>query len=105
MFYINVLCVAVICVCFCDIFQVWDNITAEIMYWITKGKIRKPFQIKVFQCSLCLSHHINVIIMFLMSCVSLPNYLYIVILSFFTPIIKNILLTVEEKIINLLNKL
>lgn len=105
MFYINVLCVAVICVCFCDIFQVWDNITAEIMYWITKGKIRKPFQIKVFQCSLCLSHHINVIIMFLMSCVSLPNYLFIVILSFFTPIIKNILLTVEDKIINLLNRI
>lgn len=105
MFYINVLCVAVICVCFCDIFRVWNNITAEIMYWITNGKIRKPFQVKVFQCSLCLSHHINVIIMFLMSCVSLPNYLYIVILSFFTPIIKDILLTVEDKITNLISRL
>lgn len=75
------------------------------MYWLTKGKIRKPFQVKVFQCSLCLSHHINVIIMFLMGCVSLPNYLYIVILSFFTSIIKNILLIVENTILTLINKL
>lgn len=105
MFYINVLCVTVICVFFCDIFQVWDNITAEIIYYLTKGKIRKPIDLKPFNCSLCLSHHIGVIIMFLMSCVSLPNYLYIVILSFFTSIIKNILLIVEDKIIKLLNKL
>lgn len=105
MFYINVLCVVVICVCLCDIFHAWDNITAEIMYWITKGKIRKPFQIKVFQCSLCLSHHTNVIVMLCMGCVTLPNYLYIVILSFLTSVIKNILLVVEDKIIKLINKL
>lgn len=105
MFYINVLCVAVICVLITDIFQFWNTFSSRLMYWFTKGKFSKPIQFKLFQCSLCQTHWISVIIMFLMGCISLPNYLYILLMAYSTNIIKNLLFIIEDKIMSLLNKL
>lgn len=75
------------------------------MYYFTKGKFSKPIQFKLFQCSLCQTHWISVITMFIMGAVTLPNYLYILLLAYSTNIIKNLLLIAEDKIINLINKL
>lgn len=105
MFYINVLCVAVICVLITDIFQFWNTFSSRLMFWFTKGRFQKPIQFKLFQCVLCQTHWISVITMFIMGCVTLPNYLYILLLAYSTNIIKNLLLIAEDKIINLINKL
>lgn len=105
MFYINVLCVAVICVLITDIFQFWNTFSSRLMYYFTKGKFQKPIQFKLFQCATCQTHWISLIVMLCMGCVTLPNYMYILLISFSTNIIKNILLILEDKIINILNRL
>lgn len=103
--YIITLCITVITVLVVDIFKFWDNFTSEIIYHLTNGKIRKPINIKLFQCSLCLSHWINLFILLITCNFTIPNYLYIIVLSFFTGIIGSILLTVENLLYKIINKL
>lgn len=102
MFYINCLCITVALVIILDLSGFMDSVKTWIKMFLTKGKMRdNNYRMKPFDCSFCMSHHINVIVMFIMGAASLPNYLYILLLSFLTPRIKDVLVFIDS----LLNKL
>lgn len=103
--YIITLCIVVICVLITDIFRFWETFSSELIYYITKGKIKRPIRFKLFECSLCQSHWINLIVLLVMGKFTIANYLYILVLSFSTTIIQNIILLVENTILTLINKL
>lgn len=105
MFYINCICVAVIFVLISDIFQFWDNFSPIISRLMTKGVVSKPIPSKIMTCSLCQSHWVNVIIMFVMGCVSIPNYLFILGCSFMTLVLPSIIFFIEGFINEILKEL
>jgi hypothetical protein len=103
--YITCLCVVVITVLITDIFCFWETFSSELIYYISKGKIKRSIHFKLFECSLCQSHWINLIVLLCMGKFTIVNYLYILLLSFSTNIIQNIILLVENTILTLINKL
>lgn len=103
--YFITFCITAITVLVIDIFKFWDNFSSEIIYYLTKGKIRKSIDLKPFNCSLCLSHWVNLIVLIATGFFTIPNYLYIILLSFFTGILGAIFLLVENIVYKLINKL
>lgn len=102
MFYINCVCITISLVIILDLSDFMDYVKTWVKMFLTKGKMRdNNYRMKPFDCSFCMSHHINVIVMFIMGAASLPNYLYILLLSFLTPRIKDVLVFIDS----LLNKL
>lgn len=109
MFYINVLCITLICVMVTDMTDFFQNVKKGICYLLTKGKFKSDnYRIHWLDCSLCQTNILGIITMFLMGCVTLPNYLYVLTLAIFTPVIKDIISTVfnlMETLITKINKL
>ena len=105
MFYINCLCITLICVIITDIFNAVGNISKEIFSLLSGGKINASIKGKIFYCSCCQSFWSNIIYLICVGAVSIPNILYITALSFSVNILKEILLTIEDKIINLIRKI
>ena len=105
MLYLQCLCITLICVFVTDIFCFWETFSKGLMCFITKGKINAPIKGKLFYCSLCQNFWLSLIYLFCVGCVSIPNILYITALSFSTNILKETLLTLEDKIINLIRKI
>lgn len=105
MIYLTCLCITVIIVLITDIFQFWNNFSSEIISWITKGKIKKPINIKILQCSVCQNFWIGLLYLLIVGHLSIFNIMYILLLSFSTKIIYNFLLFIEEVVISSINKL
>ena len=105
MFYINCLCITLICVIITDIFNAVGNISKEIFSLLSGGKIKSGIRGKIFYCSTCQNFWFSLIYLICVGAVSIPNILYITALSFSTNILKETLLTLEDKIINLISKI
>lgn len=105
MIYINCLCITLICVIVTDIFNAIGNISKSIFSLLSGGKINAPIKGKIFYCSTCQSFWSNLIYLICVGAVSIPNILYIITLSFSSNILKEVILTIEDKIINLISKL
>lgn len=105
MLYLQCLCITLICVFVTDIFCFWETFSKGLMCFITKGKINAPIKGKLFYCSLCQNFWLSLIYLICVGAVSIPNILYITALSFSTNILKETLLTLEDKIINLIRKI
>lgn len=103
--YLNLLCITIIVVLVTDVFRFWDNFSSEIISWITKGKVKKPIDIKILQCSICQNFWLSLIYLIVVGSVTLYNILYILLLSFATQIILNLLLSIENIVITLINKM
>ena len=105
MIYINCLCITLICVIITDIFNAVGNISKEIFSLLSGGKIKSSIRGKIFYCSCCQSFWSNLIYLICVGVISIPNILYITVLSFSTNILKSVILIIEEKIINLINRI
>lgn len=105
MIYLHCLCITLICVFIIDIFNAFGEISKSVFSLLTNGKINVPIKGKIFYCSCCMSHWCNLIFLIVTSSFTIPNYLYIIVLSFSTNILKSVILIIEEKIINLISKL
>ena len=80
-----------------------DDITSVISGWMTNGKIKKPIQLKPFTCSVCMSWWTNLAYIIITNQFSIPMILYIVVLSWGTPIINSILSFVINAVLKLIN--
>lgn len=100
MIYINMLCVALVCVVVIDMSGFMDSFTGTIRSLLTRGRFNTPMELKPFTCSFCMSHWINLGYILVLSEFTIVNYLYILILSLFTPVMKDVL----EKIISKLQQ-
>lgn len=96
---INLLCIAVITVFVIDLSGFVEGMKQRYWKWLMGNKPYKGFSIKPFDCSLCMTHHICVIYALFAGIFSLPIWLYICGLSFFTPQIKGVLRGISDLMI------
>lgn len=102
MIYLHCLCITLICVLIIDIFNAIGEVSKSIFSLITNGKINAPIKGKIFYCSCCMAHWSNLLFLIITTNFSIVNYLYILVLSFLTPIFKQLFLIIEDKIMSIL---
>lgn len=104
--YLELLCVTLIIVWILDLSGVMSSIKHGIWKWVWNNKTPyQEFSFKPWECSLCMTHHICLLLLFILYKFTIFNYAYICLLAFLTPIIKDILLLVREVMIWVLNRL
>lgn len=100
---INCLFITIIWVVVLDQLHFWDDITSVISGWMTNGKIKKPIPLKPFSCSVCMSWWTNLAYIIITNQFSILMILYILTLSWTTPIISSILTLVKNLFLKFLN--
>ena len=100
---INCLFITIIWVLILDQLHFWDDITSVISGWMTNGKIKKPIQLKPFNCSVCMSWWTNLAYIIVTNQFSILMILYILVLSWTTPIISSILTLVKNLFLKFIN--
>lgn len=105
MIYINCLCITLICVIVTDIFNAIGNISKSIFSLLSGGRIKSGIRGKIFYCSCCQNFWLSLIYLICVGAISIPNILYIITLSFSSNILKEVILTIEDKIIKLIRKI
>ena len=100
---INCLFITIIWVLILDQLHFWDDITSVISGWMTNGKIKKPIPLKPFSCSTCMSFWTNLAYIIVTNQFSILMILYILVLSWGTPIINSILSFVINAVLKLIN--
>ena len=100
---INCLFITIIWVVILDQLHFWDDITSVISGWMTNGKIKKPIQLKPFSCSTCMSFWTNLAYIIVTNQFSILMILYILVLSWTTPIISSILTLVKNLFLKTIN--
>ena len=100
---INCLFITIIWVVVLDQLHFWDDITSVISGWLTNGKIKKPIQLKPFNCSVCMSFWTNLAYIIITNQFSILMILYILVLSWTTPIISSILTLVKNLFLKFIN--
>lgn len=106
MFYINVLSLTIICVLVTDNTDFFDNVKKLLSSFLTSGKIKSSeYRLHLLDCSLCQSHWLGVITMFVMGCITIQNYLYILVLAISTPLINDIIILLFSIIETLIKKI
>lgn len=100
---INCLFITIIWVVVLDQLHFWDDITSVISGWMTNGKIKKPIPLKPFSCSVCMSWWTNLAYIIITNQFSILMILYILTLSWTTPIISSILTLVKNLFLKFIN--
>ena len=100
---INCLFITIIWIVILDQLHFWDDITSVISGWLTNGKIKKPISLKPFSCSTCMSFWTNLAYIIITNQFSILMVLYILVLSWGTPIISSILTLVKNLFLKFIN--
>ena len=100
---INCLLITIFFVIVIDQLHFVDDITSVISGWMTNGKIKKPIQLKPFSCSTCMSWWTNLAYIIITNQFSILMVLYILTLSWTTPIISSILSLVKNLFLKMIN--
>lgn len=100
---INCLFITIIWVIILDQLHFWDDITSVISGWMTNGKIKKPITLKPFSCSTCMGWWTNLAYIIITNQFSILMVLYILTLSWGTPIINSILSFVINAVLKMIN--
>lgn len=100
---INCLFITIIWVLILDQLHFWDDFSTMISGWLSGGKIKKPLDWKPFNCSVCMSFWTNLAYIIVTNQFSILMILYIVVLSWGTPIISSILTLVRNLFLKLVN--
>ena len=100
---INCLFITIIWVVILDQLHFWDDITSVISGWMTNGKIKKPITLKPFSCSTCMGWWTNLAYIIVTNQFSILMVLYILVLSWGTPIINSILSFVINAVLKMIN--
>ena len=93
---INCLFITIIWVVVLDQLHFWDDFSTMISSWLSGGKIKKPLDWKPFNCSVCMSFWTNLAYIIVTNQFSILMILYILTLSWGTPIISSILTLVKN---------
>ena len=100
---INCLLITIFFVIVIDQLHFVDDITSVISGWMTNGKIKKPISLKPFSCSTCMGWWTNLAYIIVTNQFSILMVLYILTLSWGTPIISSILTLVRNLFLKLIN--
>lgn len=105
MFYLNILFITLIFVIGIDVLHFWEEISKIISGILTKGKVRKSFELKPFSCSTCMSWWTNLVYMFIAGHFSILNVLIILILSMLAPELAGLIYMFKSWLDTLINKI
>lgn len=106
MIYIDILLIGFITVAITDNTDVKDYIKRLISSVLTSGKIKNSnIKVKLIDCSLCQTHWLSVILMFVTNNISIGNYAYILLISILTPEINSVIILFKTLINKTLNKI
>ena len=100
---INCLFITIIWVVILDQLHFWDDFSTIISGWLSGGKIKKPLDWKPFNCSTCMSFWTNLAYIIVTNQFSILMILYILTLSWVTPIINSILSFVINAVLKMIN--
>ena len=92
---INCVFIMVCVVLITDVFHFWDNFSPIISRWLTHGRIDRPIPSKIMTCSVCQSWWLNLAYIIAFGHFSILNVMLILLLSFSTSVVSDILLTVD----------
>ena len=102
---LDLICIWIICVLVIDISGFIDSIKYGISYFLTKGKIpTTDYRLKPLDCSFCMNFYCGLIYIICIGEFSLPVVAFILMLSVFTPILKDIIILLKDIFIKLINK-
>lgn len=106
MYVIDLLLLQLIVVFIVDCSGITNTIKSALSKFLTKGKIESTnFSLPLFGCSLCMTFHTGWIYLLITNHFTIPLFALVCILSFFTPITKELLFIIKEFIIKQINKL
>ncbi len=88
-----------------DISDGWNGISSMISGWLTKGKIKKPFDLRPFSCSLCASWWCMLIYLIVMHQFTLGYIVLAAVFSYFTNVYPTIFHFVESFIYKIFSEL
>ena len=100
---INCLFITIIWIVILDQLHFWDDFSTMISRWLSGGKIKKPLEWKPFNCSVCMSFWTNLAYIIITNQFSILMVLYILTLSWGTPIINSILSFVINAVLKMIN--
>lgn len=100
---INCLFITIIWIVILDQLHFWDDFSTMISGWLSGGKIKKPLDWKPFNCSTCMSFWTNLAYIIITNQFSILMVLYILTLSWGTPIISSILTLVKNLFLKFIN--
>ena len=95
--------IGVICVIVIDLSGVIDSIKSVIKRLFTKGKMSDPnYSLKPIDCSFCMNFWCGLTYLLVTNTFSLWMITYVLLISVMTPVIKDVLLLVRDKLILLI---
>ena len=102
---IDCLLITICWVIILDQLHFFEDLTSTIKSILTKGKFRNPINIKPFNCSVCMSFWTNLIYILIVGKFSIFMIVYILLLSWTTPMINSIFTLLKNLFIKLTNTL
>lgn len=100
MIWINLLLITAILVFIIDLSGFTQSIQHLLKKWL---KTNKEIVIKPFMCSLCMTFWTGIIYTIAINAFTIPMLAYIALLSFMTPVIRDILKLIQDFIIAIIN--
>lgn len=104
----DILLIAAIYVFALDVSGFWQEATAAVKAWLTRGQFRTPIDIKPFSCSLCMTFWTGIVYLVFTDSLTLPLTAYVCLVAMLTPRIADLLHVVDNllaKIFNQINKI
>lgn len=104
MMYLNIFLTALILVYGFDILNFAEEMKIKL-FKFAKGKnaIYRPYSLRPFDCSLCLSFWVGLLILIFNLKLTVINIAYVCLISFFTPQFKDVLMTIQDMVQNIIN--
>ena len=102
---LDTICIMVICTIITDILQFWDNFSPYIKSWMTGGKFKSPIKFKLFECSTCQVHWLSLIYLICTGNFTIVNYTIIILLSWLTPVLAQLLSLLRNIFMKLICKI
>ena len=93
--YYDILLIATIYVFGLDISGFWQALSSAIKRWLTGGRMSRPFELKPFSCSLCMTFWTGLLYLLLTHHLTIANAAFVCLVAMLTPRIKDLLLVVD----------
>lgn len=97
----NLILIQLIVVIIIDISGVVEHVEGLIARMLSLKKV----SIHLIECSFCINHWVGLLYLLLTCSLSLETYCFVLILSFFTTVTKELMYCVRDNIIKVINKL
>ena len=102
---IDCLLITIIFVIITDQLHFWEEFSSSLKSLITKGKFKSPIRCKILECSCCQSWWVNLIYIIIIGKFTIPMIVYILLLSWSTPLINSIFTFFKNLFLKLINTL